>query len=156
VYIEIPKGFKFKGSRNTHCLHVLKNIYGGKDAGQTWNQHLVKGLSELGFEQSKADECVFFQGTTIFMVYMDDGILIDPDNSRIDKAMSDLQSKFKVQDEGNLGDYLGVKVTKHPDGSIEFTQPQLIDSILDDLNLVSHGGEKGAKTLDTPSKHDGK
>jgi hypothetical protein len=33
VYIEIPKGFKFKGSRDTHCLHVLKNIYRGKDAG---------------------------------------------------------------------------------------------------------------------------
>jgi Reverse transcriptase (RNA-dependent DNA polymerase) len=92
-----------------------------------WNQHLLKGLSELGFEQSKADECVFFQAMTIFMVYVDNGILIDPDNSQIDKALSDLQSKFKVQDEGNLSDYLGVKVTKHPDGSIEFAWPQLID-----------------------------
>jgi hypothetical protein len=41
--------------------------------------------------------------------------------------MSDLQSKFKVQDEGSLSEYLRVKVTKHPDGSIEFAQPQLID-----------------------------
>jgi hypothetical protein len=43
------------------------------------------------------------------------GILIDPDNSQIDKAMSDLQSKFKVQDEGDLSDYLRVKIRKHSD-----------------------------------------
>jgi hypothetical protein len=90
------------------------------------------------------------------MVYVDDGILIDPDNSQIDKAMSDLQSKFEVQDEDDLSDYLGVKIQKHSDGSIEFTQPQLIDSILEDLKLIGHGGEKSAKILDTPSKHDGK
>jgi hypothetical protein len=36
VYIEIPKGFEFKGSRDTHCLHVLKNIYRGKDEISTW------------------------------------------------------------------------------------------------------------------------
>jgi hypothetical protein len=39
----------------------------------------TKGLRELGFEQSKANICVFFQETTIFMVYMDYGIFIDPD-----------------------------------------------------------------------------
>jgi Reverse transcriptase (RNA-dependent DNA polymerase) len=152
VYIEIPKGFEFEGSRDTHCLHVLKNIYRVKDAGRTWNLHLVKGLKELGFVQSRTNKCEFFQGTTIFMVYVDYGILIDPDNSQIDKAMTDLQSKFEVQDEGNLSDYLGVKIQKHPDGSNEFTQPQLIDSILEDLKLIGHGGEKSAKVLDTPKQ----
>jgi hypothetical protein len=34
--------------------------------------------------------------------------------SQIDEAMSDLQSKFEVQDEGNLSDYLGEKIKKHP------------------------------------------
>jgi Reverse transcriptase (RNA-dependent DNA polymerase) len=129
VYIKIPKGFEFEGNRDTHCLHVLKNIYSGKDAGQTWNQYLVKGLIELGFEQSTADECVFFRGSTIFMVYVDDGVLIDPDGSNIEEALLDMKSRFDVQDEGDLSDYLGVQVCKHPDGSIEFTQLQQIDSI---------------------------
>jgi Reverse transcriptase (RNA-dependent DNA polymerase) len=70
-----------------HCIHVLKNVYGGKDAGRTWNQYLVKGLIELGFEQSTADECIFFQGTSIFMVYVDNGVLIDPDGSKIEEAL---------------------------------------------------------------------
>jgi Reverse transcriptase (RNA-dependent DNA polymerase) len=86
-----------------------------------------KRLRELGFEQSKSDKCVFFRGTTIFMAYVDDGILIDSDNSRIDKAMLDLQSKFEEQDKGDLSDYLGVNIRKHTHGSIEFTQLQLIE-----------------------------
>jgi hypothetical protein len=75
------------------------------------------------------------------MVYVDNGILIDPDTSKIEQAMSDLQGKFEVQDKGDLSEYLGVKIRKHKDGSIEFTQPQLIDLILEDLKLLDPGGE---------------
>jgi Reverse transcriptase (RNA-dependent DNA polymerase) len=36
----------FEGGRDTHCLHVhvLKNIYGGKDAGRTWNQPSIESV----------------------------------------------------------------------------------------------------------------
>lgn len=153
VYIDIPKGFQFEGSSRTHCLHVVKNIYGGKDAGRTWNLHLVKGMKELGFSQSEVDECVFYRDSTIFFVYVDDGVFLDPDPANIDRAMVDLQSKFRVQDEGSLSDYLGVNIQEHADGSFEFTQPQLIDSILEDLRLLSPG-ESPAKTADTLAKLD--
>jgi Reverse transcriptase (RNA-dependent DNA polymerase) len=108
VYIEISKGFEFE-SKDSHCLHVLKGIYSRQDAGMTGDQYLVKGLKDLVFEQSQLDEWVFYQGTTIFMIYVDEGILMDPDNSEIE-VMSDLPSKFEGQDKGDLSDYLGVKV----------------------------------------------
>jgi Reverse transcriptase (RNA-dependent DNA polymerase) len=38
VYVEIPKGFEFEESRDSCCLHVLKNIYIGQDVGRTWGQ----------------------------------------------------------------------------------------------------------------------
>jgi Reverse transcriptase (RNA-dependent DNA polymerase) len=34
MYMEIPKGFKFKGLRSTHCLLLYKNLYGQKQAGR--------------------------------------------------------------------------------------------------------------------------
>jgi Reverse transcriptase (RNA-dependent DNA polymerase) len=116
VSIEIPKGFEFE-SRDSHCLNILRNIYSAQDVGITWDQYRVKGIKDLVFGQS--DECVFYQGNTIFMIYMDDGILIDPDNSKIKEAMSDMLAKFEVQDKGDLSDYLRVKVRKPSDGSIE-------------------------------------
>jgi hypothetical protein len=33
LYMEIHRGFKFKGSRNDHCLLLTVNLYGQKQAG---------------------------------------------------------------------------------------------------------------------------
>jgi hypothetical protein len=107
----------------------------------------------LVFNESQSDGCVLYQEITIFMVYVGNGILID---SKIDETMSDLQSKCKVQDKGNLTDYLGVKVRKPPEGSMEFVQLQSIDSILEDLKLGEHDDDNQATTPDTTCKDDSK
>jgi Reverse transcriptase (RNA-dependent DNA polymerase) len=58
VFMEIPQGIEFAGRQKDFCLHILQNIYGGKDAGCTWSIHLDTSLKELGFQQSKIDECL--------------------------------------------------------------------------------------------------
>ena len=84
TYMDLPVGLKYKDSNgqiidpNTHCLHVKKNLYGGKDSGRTWFQHLRQRLitpiadGGLGFEQSEHDECVFYRRTTVLLVYTDE------------------------------------------------------------------------------------
>jgi hypothetical protein len=86
----------------------------------------------------------------MLMIHVDDGIVIDPDNSKIKEV--DMLAKFEVQDKGDLSDYL----RKPPDGSTEFVQMQLSESILEVLKLVEHGGGSQAKTYDPPCKHNGK
>jgi hypothetical protein len=34
LYMQIPQGFRFKGSRQTHALKLKKNLYGQKQAGR--------------------------------------------------------------------------------------------------------------------------
>jgi hypothetical protein len=41
-----------------------------------------------------------------------------------------LAGAFKIEDKGNLSDYLGIKVERKKDGTLEWTQPTLIQSIL--------------------------
>ena len=80
MYMELPKGIETKyGNGKTHILKLLKNLCGQKQAGRVWNQHLVKGLTNIGFCQSQVDECVFFRDNVIFIVYIDDGIFASPD-----------------------------------------------------------------------------
>jgi hypothetical protein len=68
-----------------------------------WNQHLVKGLLKIGFQQSEIDECVFYRNSTIFVVYVDDGIFASPDNKEIDQAIMDLRkAKFDIEDKGDI------------------------------------------------------
>jgi hypothetical protein len=70
----------------------------------------------------------------LFLVCMDDGILIDPDPAMVTQALSDLTSKFEIENEGVIDDYLGVKIENNDkDGTFQLMQPHLIDSILEDL-----------------------
>ena len=59
-------------------------------------------------------------------------------NAIVDKAVRVLRSSkqnFIIEDEGVVGDFLGVRIHCHDDGTITLTQPQLIDSTIEDLNM---------------------
>jgi hypothetical protein len=137
--MKLPKGIETRyGNGRTHVLKLLKNLYGQKQAGRVWNEHLVSGLREIGFEQSKVDECVFYRGKTIFVVYVDDGIFASPNEEEIDKAINDLrEANFDIEDKGDITDYLGVRVSYEKDGKIKLWQPHLIDSIVKDAKEVT-------------------
>jgi hypothetical protein len=44
-----------------------------------------------------------------------------------------LGKTFKIEDQGELSDYLGIKIERKSDGTLEWTQPTLAQSILKDL-----------------------
>ena len=97
-----------------------------------------KGLTSdaVGFTQSTVDECLYFRGTTILLVYVDDCIMIDPDQANIDEAFRLIVAAgYDMTDEGDLNDYLGVDVSRKDDGTIHLTQPKLINQIISDLNF---------------------
>ena len=91
----------------------------------------------MGFEQSNIDECLYYRGTTMFLVYVDDGIIIDSDRARIDALFLEFKAhNFDVTDkEGDLKDYLGVDISPQPDGSLHLSQSKLIEQILNDMNF---------------------
>ena len=137
LFIELPRGVSFSGvHRSTHCFKLIKNLYGTKQAGRVWNQHLVDGLvGKLKFTQSAVDECVFYRGTTILLIYVDDGILCGPSAVEISAILRELAAIFDITDEGEIDTYLGVKITRPTADTIELTQPHLIQQILDDLGM---------------------
>jgi hypothetical protein len=73
---------------------------------------------------------VFYYGNTIFLVYTNDTILVGPDEKEIENIVKTLSKTFKVEDQGDLSDYLGVNIERRKDGKIEMTQPTLTLSIL--------------------------
>ena len=74
MYMELPAGIETKCM--SHVLKLLKNLYAQKQDGQVWNEFLTNKLFALGFEQSKMDECVFYHGSVIFIVYVDGGMFL--------------------------------------------------------------------------------
>ena len=143
LYMKFPQGYNSKYlpegvTKGTHVLKLLRNIYSNKAAGCEWNKYLDKGLQEAGFEPSKVDPCLYYKGGVILLVYIDDCILMGIPNSVINEAVHTLRSSkqnFTIKDEGVVSNFLGVRINCHDDGTITLTQPQLIDSIIVDLNM---------------------
>jgi hypothetical protein len=124
VYTAISKGF------DSHCLPIQKSIYSVQDAGIT-GAISHKGVKGIGLR-------------AVPVRWM--GVLPRKHNihdifgcGHPDWAMSDMPFQFELQYKWDLSDFLGVKVRKLPDGSIEFVQAQSIDSTLEDQKLVDHG-----------------
>jgi hypothetical protein len=85
------------------------------------------------------------------MVYTDDGIFCGPNKDDIDTCMIELGQCFDITDEGDIDEYLGVKVTRLDDGTIKLTQPQLIDSIIADLGFKENTKGKDTRAPSTAS-----
>lgn len=60
----------------THVLKLLKNLYGVKDDGLTWHEHIKKGLSERCFTQPEVDPYLFTKGDVLMILHVDGALLI--------------------------------------------------------------------------------
>ena len=145
MFMKLPKGIDIPGySNKTHALKLLRNLYGGRAASRIWIKYLTTGLTNMGFTQSKVDECVWYKGDIIFTFYVDDGIIWCPRAEGIDEFMRDIQDpktagqSFDIEDRGDVSDYLGINFSRQKNGKIMLSQPQLIQQIIDDVGISSN------------------
>jgi hypothetical protein len=148
IYMELPQGIQTKhGNSKEHVLKIEKNIYSKKQAGRVWNSFLVDKLTSIWFTTSLIDDCFFFCGDVIFMVYVDNGIFLGSDNLQLQEVIKEIQNLgLNIEDQGHPADYVGVNIKKLNDDSYELTQWAVIDSIINDVGL------KDAKVKPVPAK----
>ena len=151
-YMQIPKGIQIDAP-GKWALKVNKNIYGQKQAGRVWNKYLVEKLvHKVGFTQSAHDECVFYRGNVMYVLYTDDSILAGPDREELKQVIADIQAAgLDVTEEGDIEDFLGVNIDKVDEDTFHLSQPHLIDQILRDLNL--DGENVQTKVTPAPMSH---
>ena len=83
-------------SRMTHILKILNNLYGKSQGSRVFNKHIIKGLEEIDFQQSRVDNCMLYQCEVIFFIYVNDGIFTSPIDSAIDQAIKDIGTKVEI------------------------------------------------------------
>jgi hypothetical protein len=124
LFMEVPSHFEVINgelSRNTsapnprhqpNVLKLLKNLYGLKDAGLTWFEHLKGGLESRGFCQSLVEPCMFVKDKLILLVYVDDCVALCPQDGPIKDFISSMQNDYVLTDEGGVSAYLGIQVNR--------------------------------------------
>ena len=136
VYIESPKGFERKDKKDM-VLKLLKSLYGLRQAPKSFFDKLSSGLCERGFVQSELDKCLFMKKDMICVVYVDDTILAGPSSDALEELISSLgiaddeqRHKFELRDEGEVGDFLGIRIEKVGPTKFLLTQTGLIAKVL--------------------------
>ena len=127
LYMRLLQGHQPGGmTRKMHALKLVRNVYGQKQAGRVWNKFIDKGMRNIGFTPSTFDPYLYYRGSVLFLVYIDDCIVFGPDAQAIDQVVMDLLScpqQFTVNYKGDVGDFLGIQIKRHVDGSGHLSQP---------------------------------
>ena len=116
----------------SRVLKILKRLYVLRQASKTSFDKLKAGLIESNFAQSEIDKCLFMKGDSIYLVYIDDTILTGSNLEDINKEIEglgvssyDQVHSFQLRDEGQVGDFLGIRIEKLGSRKFNLTQTGL-------------------------------
>ena len=107
-----------------------------KDASKTfWDKvqsRFTSDSSKYGFRQSLIDPCLFIREDFFLLTYVDNILCFARDKKMLDQVVKDMETDFKITDEGEVTKYLGVDINRKSDDEIE-RQPYLIERVFEDM-----------------------
>ena len=151
IYMEQPEGYQVPGKEDKVC-RLKKSLYGLKQSPRCWNRAFTEEMKKQNFRQSQADTCIFIkEGSqasnikeiTIIAVYVDDLIIITPNQNEMDEIKGHLSKAFKMKDMGSLHYCLGVNIEQTKDG-LRLSQKQYI------MKVIERYGLQDANPVSTP------
>jgi Reverse transcriptase (RNA-dependent DNA polymerase) len=154
IYLDLPIGYEEFLDPNEcrkDCMLLLKkNVYGLKQAGRTWFQHLRSQLVDLGFMQNTHDHCMFSNQQTVVIVYVDDCLIWGKDKDKIIKVIEQLSKEFALRAKTSIATSVSNSMAPLADNSeVHISQPFLIQQIFQFLGYDKD--EAKVNKHDTPS-----
>ncbi|XP_071678127.1 uncharacterized protein [Lolium perenne] len=119
VYCDQPTGF-VDASHPGHVCLLSRSLYGLKQAPRVWYRRIASFLQTMGFCVTRSDASLFVyhQGdmTAYLLLYVDDIILTASSATLLQQLTLRLRDEFAIKDLGALHYFLGIEVTRRPDG----------------------------------------
>ena len=120
-------------------LHLVKALYGLRQAPRAWYAKLDGSLLSLGFRRSNSEHAVYLRGKgarrLVVGVYVDDLVITGGYTGDIDEFKSQMKATFQMSDLGLLHYYLGLEVTQL-DSGITLGQSAYAEKILENAGLT--------------------
>ena len=111
IYMEQPKGFD---DGTGHIFHLIKSLYGLKQAGCEWNEELNKQLEFLGWKPTMVDPCTYVRrkadGIEVIAVWVDDLLLFASNSDLMESMKLELKSVFEITNLGEPAKIVGIEI----------------------------------------------
>ena len=157
IYIEIPEEIQ-KFPRAVGRLN--KAIYGLVQAGRCWNNKVCDDMTTIGFEQAKANPCVFRkvvdgEAEMVVVVHVDDILAHAKDQATMDRFAAELRQKFKLKNMGDTGYYMGCHITRNRKArELKLDQHLHVESMAKKFDVKKATKTSAASGVPTLSKAD--
>jgi hypothetical protein len=120
-------------------LHLIKALYGLRQAPRAWYSKPDESLIKLGFRCSTSEHAVYLHGVgtrrLIVGVYVDDLVITGGEQGGINTFKEEMKATFKMSDLGLLRYYLGLEVMQN-DSGITVIQSTYAAKILEGAGLI--------------------
>ncbi|KAE9233117.1 hypothetical protein PF004_g9734 [Phytophthora fragariae] len=147
IYMEQPQGYDDGSDR---VCHLLKGLYGLKQASKIWNDTLHAYLVELQFVQCVFDAGVYYRNGTHSLIYLTvyvDDIVIAAKPADIEIVVRELSARFEVKDLGRVKHLLGMEVNFQPGVILCLSQTAYVERLATRFQL------EHARTVRSPQMH---
>ncbi|CAM9349897.1 unnamed protein product, partial [Ascophyllum nodosum] len=157
IFIEIPEECQeFPGAVG----RLNKAIYGLVQAGRCWNNKFCDDMTAIGFEQAKADPCVFRkvvdnEADMVVVVHVDGILAHAKDQVTMGRFAPELEQKFKLEDMGDAGYYMGCHITRNRKArELKLDQHLYVESMVKRFDVKKATKIPAASGVPTLSKAD--
>ena len=100
VYVKLPPEDHEEGM----CGHLVKSMYGTRDAAQNWECQYAETMEKMGFTRGKAAPCLFYHsGHNLRIAVHGDDFTNFGSDSALNWFQSEIQKYFEVKVRGRIG-----------------------------------------------------
>ena len=107
----------FHQGTSNQVYHLLKSLYGLKQASRQWNKKLHDALLAMGFKRLESDRSIYIfvcgKVRIIIPVFIDDITFASSNPAAIDSAVKELATHFKLHNLGPTSFLLGIEIIRN-------------------------------------------
>jgi hypothetical protein len=160
VYMKQPPGFEDGTNR---VAHLLRSLYGLRQASRLWNKYMDSKLSGLGWKQLASDNAVYRRESetvsAFIAIHVDNFLSFASSEKELQRLRDELHLTFEMKEEDPswmMGFHL---IDDRENGKIKISHSQYISTILrrfklSDCNAVTTPMESGLQLSKTGSPSD--
>ena len=116
IFVVRPAGFRKPGL----VWKLKKSLYGLKQSGKNWNDHVHQFFMDNNFIRSETDPCIYFKtdddGFVTIILWVDDIILAGTTVEYVNKVRQILRDKYKMKNLGAINQFLGINFLQNEGG----------------------------------------
>jgi len=154
VYMKQPQGYH-RGSDKSVWL-LKKALYGLRQSGREWHQHVDQFIMSLGFKRCQSDQCVYIKTSRsghpiLILLYVDDipSAFAEQDRQEWEEIKRAFAEKYKIKFLGEADWFLGMSIVRDRKSKLLWLhQKSYAETVLEEFGMeeckgVSSPGAQG-------------